>query len=722
MLRPRSLPKHAYAVVGGTVTTAWALVLVDAFHREDWEDVEPFRHFGSALLLLTAAGVAAALFFLALTALAGAARRAVERRYPRGTSFVEPAFAAAVAVALSYTTAFWVFSGERIHRSPVARWGPYALLLFFALGTALAAAGLRYLSRRELRGVPLVAFSASAWLTSALFIRIDVLVYPTLYDRLHTLLELTAFFVSSVAAAVCLAAVARNSERRGTALVRFASIASLSLPALVLIAPSRHWVEEALWYAWREPVYLGRMLSRLQTVESFVRRPRDRASSLTPAIERLLQRHDLTTSGQSPEWSLPNDETPPMRERLLALRDRKSYNIVVFYVDTLRADFARNAALMPNVARFSASAMDFRRAYTTGSDTLHALPGIVGGSYDLYDQPDRDLFYYARSAGHRTGLVAAKSAREFLTNLLPRFRFDDVTDVPDYADGRADVWGYGADQSTASRVVDSGIEWLQKHRAAPHLLWLFNFDLHNWREIDLLEAQRMAEVHGLHDEKDPIWRYKALVRSIDVQFGRLLDALDGLDAAKDTVVLFVSDHGEGLGQDGFWVHSVFLWESLVHVPLLIRAPGLPARRVDDVVSLVDVAPTLTRYLARRAETNHFHGHDLLEHAVNEHPRRRHPLVMMGVLNQVPVRLGVIDGSTPYKLVLPLEGAVPELYDLRSTDPDGRDFSREHPEVVHHLLKRLVRAPTFPRSGVAALAGASAQSGGPEGPGAEEEAR
>jgi arylsulfatase A-like enzyme len=395
-----------------------------------------------------------------------------------------------------------------------------------------------------------------------------------------------------------------------------------------------------------------------------------------------------------------------MRERLLALRDHKSYNIVVFYVDTLRADFARNATLMPNVARFSAGALDFRRAYTTGSDTLHALPSIVGGSYDLYDQPDRDLFYYARSAGHRTALVAAKSAREFLTNLMPRFRFDDVTDVTDYADGRADVWGYGADQSTASRVLDRGLDWLQKHRSEPHLLWLFNFDLHNWREIDSKQAQHIAELHGLYDEKDPIWRYKALVRSIDAQFGRLLDTLEALDAAKDTVVLFVSDHGEGLGYDGFWVHSVFLWESLVHVPLLLRAPGIAPRRVDDVVSLVDVAPTLTRYLARRAETNHFHGHDLLEYTLSEHPRRRHPLVMMGVLNQVPVRLGVIDGTVPYKLVLPLEGAVPELYDLREGDPDSRDFSRERPEVVQHLLKCLVRAPTFPKSGVAEPAGAS----------------
>src|SRR6188768_33677 len=112
-LLPSPLPRHVYAVISGTVTTAWALVLVDALHREDWDDVEPVRHFGSALLLFTAAGVAAGALFLALAALAGVVRRAVERRWPKATPFVEPAFGAAVMVALSCSTAFWVFSGER---------------------------------------------------------------------------------------------------------------------------------------------------------------------------------------------------------------------------------------------------------------------------------------------------------------------------------------------------------------------------------------------------------------------------------------------------------------------------------------------------------------------------------------------------------------------------------------------------------------------------------
>jgi hypothetical protein len=66
------------------------------------------------------------------------------------------------------------------------------------------------------------------------------------------------------------------------------------------------------------------------------------------------------------------------------------------------------------------------------------------------------------------------------------------------------------------------------------------------------------------------------------------------------------------------------------------------------------------------------------------------------LKEVPVRLGLIDPAAPWKLVLPLEGAVPELFDIRTADPDALDVSREHNAEMLRLLNELVRAPLFPR--------------------------
>jgi membrane-anchored protein YejM (alkaline phosphatase superfamily) len=260
------------------------------------------------------------------------------------------------------------------------------------------------------------------------------------------------------------------------------------------------------------------------------------------------------------------------------------------------------------------------------------------------------------------------------------------------------VWGYGADQPTAARLVDRSLEWLGEHRGQPFLLWLFNFDVHSWRELDDAYARQAGKQYGLYDESDPVWRYRVAAHAVDVQLGRFLDGLRDLGIADDTVLLFVSDHGEGLGREGFWVHSVFLWEALVHVPLMLRVPGVPPAKVQSVVSLVDVAPTLARFMAPDAETNGYQGEDLLSYAIPNRPERQRPLVLMGTLKEVPVRLAIIDPSAPWKLVLPLEGAVPELYDLRARDPDALDVSGEHRPEMLRLLNELVRAPLFPRVG------------------------
>jgi len=89
-----ALPRRVHAIVGGTVVTAWALVLVDALHREDWEDVEPFRHFASAFFLLTAAGVLAGALLSGLAAAGEALRNVAVRQAPKLAGFVEPVLGA----------------------------------------------------------------------------------------------------------------------------------------------------------------------------------------------------------------------------------------------------------------------------------------------------------------------------------------------------------------------------------------------------------------------------------------------------------------------------------------------------------------------------------------------------------------------------------------------------------------------------------------------------
>lgn len=96
-----------------------------------------------------------------------------------------------------------------------------------------------------------------------------------------------------------------------------------------------------------------------------------------------------------------------------------------------------------------------------------------------------------------------------------------------------------------------------------------------------------------------IANYYALIKEIDDWVGRILDKLDELGLAENTLVIFTSDHGEMLGAHGLREKNIFYEES-VHVPLLMRFPGkiAPGTEVDTPVSQLDLFATIFDYLGQ----------------------------------------------------------------------------------------------------------------------------
>lgn len=91
--------------------------------------------------------------------------------------------------------------------------------------------------------------------------------------------------------------------------------------------------------------------------------------------------------------------------------------------------------------------------------------------------------------------------------------------------------------------------------------------------------------------KDAVRAYLASVTYADDQLGRVLDALETRPDAKNTIIVFWSDHGWHLGEKQHW-HKTTLWEEATRVPLIISAPGLDAGVCKRPVSLLDLYPTL----------------------------------------------------------------------------------------------------------------------------------
>jgi arylsulfatase A-like enzyme len=105
-------------------------------------------------------------------------------------------------------------------------------------------------------------------------------------------------------------------------------------------------------------------------------------------------------------------------------------------------------------------------------------------------------------------------------------------------------------------------------------------------------ARNHVQVTSERQARELAWAYHRLVERVDAHIGQVLDALREAGLADRTVVVFTSDHGELLGAHGL-VQKTFFFENAVHVPLVVRAPGLAPGTCDAFANnCVDTIPTL----------------------------------------------------------------------------------------------------------------------------------
>ncbi len=608
----------------------------------------------------------------------------------------------AVAWALSEEV-LGSFASARERGSVVAVWAPRGILL----GSGLLAGGLACAARprQAADGVgerPRLVALALSFVGGVLLLVLDQTWLVALYARLHAAIELYASLLVVAAASLGIERALPRERPWG----RLSAFAAVGLSALVGGLSLRFWLEparreasiEAFEQLAAHPYYAVRAARRATRADD------GGLGGLGDArIAELLGRYGVDAVRRDPRWDLPYREPPRVAAAIDALRpDDIDFNVVVFYVDTLRYDVASDPTMMPEAAKFARSSLSFERAYSCGSDTLTALPCMIGGHYDrrrvvsegtkLVGSHERPtLLSVARDRGVRSSLFIPESAQQFLEKLYPGFSdFDEIHRSVDHE--VAGVWGYGADMPTADELVTRSLDWMSQRQGQRFFTWLFHFDVHNWRELDRRHLQSIKERHGVTEEGALHVSYRAAARGVDAAFGRLLEGLEQLGIADDTVVVFVSDHGEGLGDGGFWVHSVFLWESLIRVPLAIRVPGLGQARVTDPVSLADLTPTLARYLHPAPSLDGCHGDDLLGRLVPQPAPRRLPILASSVLQQELARVAVIDGR--YKLVLPTDWGSPQLIDTEAPLPDDTDLAEALPSETLSRMATLLSSPVF----------------------------
>lgn len=309
-------------------------------------------------------------------------------------------------------------------------------------------------------------------------------------------------------------------------------------------------------------------------------------------------------------------------------------NVLLVIFDTTRADhltpFGYSKDTSPRVAEIAARGARFDAARSVSSLTPVSAASFLTGM-----QPPqtgvRSLFLFSQQAlnsdvitlaerlkaqGYATGAFVSAAPMGARYGLDRGFDvYDD--DVKEGAKRLQKLKVGNAYQRRADRTTDAALEWLESSvdEGAPFAMMLHYFDAHDPAKIpersflesrvsfdldsDLDERAHLAELfdgaelgQGGPRQDDLIELYDAEIEYMDQQLGRVLDELKTRDQLDNTLVVFLADHGESLGEHNFWTHG-FLWDEQLRVPLILAGPGVPTGvAVPQTVSLVDLVPTL----------------------------------------------------------------------------------------------------------------------------------
>jgi arylsulfatase A-like enzyme len=300
---------------------------------------------------------------------------------------------------------------------------------------------------------------------------------------------------------------------------------------------------------------------------------------------------------------------------------RRLPNVLVLTVDALRSDrlsgYGYRRPTSPAIDRLLASGARFDAARTVEPLTNPALCSLLTSLYPHRHGATRNGLRLRNGLDSLPRVLARRGYRTaaFVGSWVLANR---ISGLGEHFDRYAEVltrkrwFGMWKGEATAEDLTDAALTWLRDTAddARPFLLWVHYVEPHAPYRLQAPFAPRLGiATHGEVTRSD---RYDTEIAMADHHLGRLLAALDGDPRRRgaETLVVFTADHGESLGEHGYWGHGRDLHEPSLRVPLGFSWPGhVPAGTVESAPALLlDVAPTVLGLLGLRAPAA-FQGFD-----------------------------------------------------------------------------------------------------------------
>jgi len=383
-----------------------------------------------------------------------------------------------------------------------------------------------------------------------------------------------------------------------------------------------------------------------------------------------------------------------------AISDEKTapMNVVFITLDTTRADalglYGNERNTTPELDRVAERGAVFEQAYTSQPSTLPAHATMMTGRLP-----------FAHGARANAGYVLPYD-NETLAEVFSRHGYVTAAEIAAPVIGRQTQLDQGFQkfrdlqsfdvrrkhinvlrdgeferqelvERDAADITRRGLEFLRRNADSPFFLWLHYFDAHSFYIPPPPWNSRFSDMP-----------YYSEVHFADYNIGRVFEELRKLGIVERTLVVVVSDHGEGLNEHDEITHSYFVYDTTMRVPLVFILPGTipPQLRLQQPVRTADIAPTVLE-LADLPPLSDIDGVSLVPLLLGRgaapqldvYGESFEPLSMFGTNVLRFMRRG------KWKYIHKVN---PELFDLSEDPSELVNLASQHPEIVATMRRDL----------------------------------
>ncbi|MGA1841340.1 MAG: sulfatase-like hydrolase/transferase [bacterium] len=372
-------------------------------------------------------------------------------------------------------------------------------------------------------------------------------------------------------------------------------------------------------------------------------------------------------------------------------RPKKNLNIILITIDTLRADhlacYGYDSIKTPHIDGLAKDGILFSNAYSSSPLTFPSHTSIMtsqypiqhgvqnNGTFILQDSANT-LAEILKNRNYKTGAIV--SSYVLASHFGLNQGFDSYDDY--FFQKKGDVQDHTQNERIGEKVTDIAKKWLQKNHKKPFFLWAHYFDPHSLYNPP-------SPFDNLYKERP----YDGEIAYTDQCLGVLLDEIDKLSLSKNTCIILVGDHGEGLWDHNEQTHGLFIYNTTLHVPLIISCPEHSQKgiKVASLVNTIDIMPTILELLSIDAEGLLIQGSSLVHFLKGEDKDMKIDLYCESQYPKLNLNWAPLEGILTFEGWKYIYAPKSELYNLKEDPKELKNLFSINPQKAKSLHERFL---------------------------------